>query len=138
MFSANDLIGYYKRVMAANGGQDDTNQFARLFLVPGMNHCGGGPALDQFDTLTAMENWVEKGQAARSYRREWNRLPWPDPPSMSLSTKPLATRAAAALKMQRTSAAKQTERVSSTLRRLRSSLFVPFAKSSIGLGELIK
>ena len=48
--------------MAANGGQEETAKFARLFLIPGMNHCGGGPALDQFDTLTAMENWVEKGQ----------------------------------------------------------------------------
>ena len=62
VFSANDLIGYYQRVMAANGGQEETAKFARLFLIPGMNHCGGGPALDQFDTLTAMENWVEKGQ----------------------------------------------------------------------------
>jgi hypothetical protein len=62
VFSANDLIGYYQRVVVANGGQEETAKFARLFLVPGMNHCGGGPGLDQFDTLTAMENWAEKNQ----------------------------------------------------------------------------
>ena len=34
---------------------------ARLYLVPGMNHCSGGPATDQFDMLTPLVNWVEKG-----------------------------------------------------------------------------
>ena len=32
-------------------------------LVPGMAHCGGGPALDHFDMLSAVVNWVEKGKA---------------------------------------------------------------------------
>jgi len=31
--------------------------------VPGMNHCSGGPSTDQFDMLTPLVNWVEKGQA---------------------------------------------------------------------------
>jgi feruloyl esterase len=34
-----------------------------MFLVPGMAHCGGGPALDRFDMLGAIVNWVEKGAA---------------------------------------------------------------------------
>jgi feruloyl esterase len=34
----------------------------RLFLAPGMHHCGGGPGPNSFDTLTALENWVEHGQ----------------------------------------------------------------------------
>ncbi len=38
------------------------SNFARLYLVPGMNHCSGGPATDQFDMLTPLVNWVEKGQ----------------------------------------------------------------------------
>jgi feruloyl esterase len=33
----------------------------RLFLAPGVLHCGGGPGPDRFDTLTAMERWVEQG-----------------------------------------------------------------------------
>ena len=33
--------------------------YARLFLVPGMNHCAGGPTTERFDVLTALEDWVE-------------------------------------------------------------------------------
>ncbi len=44
---------------AAQGPQD----WARLFLIPGMTHCGGGRATDQFDMLTAIQDWVEKQQA---------------------------------------------------------------------------
>ena len=35
----------------------------RLFMVPGMGHCSGGPGPYQFDTLTALEQWREKGIA---------------------------------------------------------------------------
>ena len=34
---------------------------ARLFMVPGMAHCSGGPGPNSFDTLTALETWVESG-----------------------------------------------------------------------------
>ena len=37
--------------------------WARLFLVPGMTHCGGGQSTDQFDMLTAIQKWVEQGEA---------------------------------------------------------------------------
>lgn len=37
--------------------------FARLYLVPGMNHCGGGPATDQFNLLQPLVDWVEGGRA---------------------------------------------------------------------------
>ena len=40
--------------------------FARLFLVPGMNHCSGGPATDQFDMLAPLVDWVEYGNAPAS------------------------------------------------------------------------
>jgi feruloyl esterase len=63
VFSANDLIGYYDRLVEAQGGLARTQKFARLFLVPGMNHCYGGPALDRFDALTSIVRWVEKGRA---------------------------------------------------------------------------
>jgi feruloyl esterase len=36
---------------------------ARLYLVPGMNHCAGGPATDQFDLLSPLVRWVEQGEA---------------------------------------------------------------------------
>lgn len=63
IFSARDTIDYYERLAARNGGMAATQGFARTFLVPGMNHCSGGPATDSFDSIQAMVDWVEKGQA---------------------------------------------------------------------------
>jgi len=40
-----------------------TQTFARLFMVPGMGHCAGGPGPTSFDALTAVEQWVERGVA---------------------------------------------------------------------------
>jgi hypothetical protein len=62
-FSALDTLDYYKSLGAANGGSDRVAQWSRIFLVPGMAHCGGGPSLDHFDMLSAVLNWVEKGTA---------------------------------------------------------------------------
>ena len=61
IFSSDDTTAWYDNLRAANGG--DASGFARFFRVPGMNHCSGGPAADQFDMLTPLVNWVEKGQA---------------------------------------------------------------------------
>jgi feruloyl esterase len=63
IFSALESIDYYQRLTRNNGGPDATATWARLFLVPGMNHCAGGPATDSFDGLGAIVNWVEKGTA---------------------------------------------------------------------------
>ena len=66
-FSAMDTVQYYDRLVADNGGADEVHHWSRLFLVPGMSHCGGGPAaLDRFDMLTALVDWVEKGTAPDS------------------------------------------------------------------------
>jgi len=62
-FSALDTLGYYKSLAAANGGAGTVAEWSRMFLVPGMGHCGGGPSLDHFDMLTAVVDWVEKGAA---------------------------------------------------------------------------
>lgn len=40
----------------------DASGFARTFVVPGMNHCAGGPATDRFDALAAIVGWVERDQ----------------------------------------------------------------------------
>lgn len=67
-------IDYYQAVVAAQGGMDKTQAFYRLFMVPGMGHCGGGPGPNQFgqtggdsdadhDVVVALEQWVEKGRA---------------------------------------------------------------------------
>jgi len=64
IFSYDDSVTWYKNLAAANGG--DASNFARLYGVPGMNHCSGGPATDQFDMLSALVKWVEQGQAPDS------------------------------------------------------------------------
>lgn len=61
VFSTNDIVGWYEALDAAMGGK--ARKFARLFAVPGMGHCGGGPATSQFDAFGALVEWVEKGQA---------------------------------------------------------------------------
>lgn len=40
-------------------GQARVDSFYRLFMVPGMGHCAGGPGANKFDMLTALEAWVE-------------------------------------------------------------------------------
>jgi hypothetical protein len=66
-FSALDTLDYYERMTKANGGSEQVLQWSRLYLVPGMGHCGGGAeALDQFDALSAMVKWVEQGIAPES------------------------------------------------------------------------
>jgi Tannase and feruloyl esterase len=65
-FSPLDTLGYYKSLATTNGGSDKVAEWSRMFLVPGMAHCGGGPGLDHFDMLTAVVNWVEKSSAPES------------------------------------------------------------------------
>jgi feruloyl esterase len=63
-FSALETVRYYTSLSADPGnGPGPVSNWSRLFLVPGMSHCGGGEALDQFDLLTAIVAWVEQGQA---------------------------------------------------------------------------
>ncbi len=56
VFSPNAIIGWYRELMRQYGRPQ---RFARLFLVPGMNHCFGGPATDEFDPLRAIVRWSE-------------------------------------------------------------------------------
>ena len=61
VFMVTDTTAWYDGLRARNGG--DASNFARVFRIPGMSHCSGGPATDQFDPLTALVGWVEQGQA---------------------------------------------------------------------------
>ncbi|MFZ4285559.1 tannase/feruloyl esterase family alpha/beta hydrolase [Variovorax sp. HJSM1_2] len=61
IFSSDDSTAWYE-VLRGKYSENAAN-FARFYRVPGMNHCSGGPATDQFDMLTPLVNWVEKGQA---------------------------------------------------------------------------
>lgn len=53
-------VSYYEQVVAANPNAQD---FARLFMMPGVAHCGGGVGPDRNDAVTAVIDWVEKGKA---------------------------------------------------------------------------
>jgi len=68
IFSVDDTTTWYNGLRTANRG--DASNFARFYRVPGMSHCGLGPATDQFDMLTSLVNWVEKGQAPDSVRAQ--------------------------------------------------------------------
>jgi feruloyl esterase len=61
--SAYGTIAYYDRMTKAVGGVKEAESFSRLYLVPGMHHCRGGPGPDSFDMLPVLEAWVEKGVA---------------------------------------------------------------------------
>lgn len=57
--SVNDTLRWYNAMSAQMGS--GTQSFARMFVVPGMNHCSGGPATDSFDMLPQLTKWVESG-----------------------------------------------------------------------------
>lgn len=59
-------VAYYQAVQNAMGGAAATSQFARLFMLPGVSHCGGGDGPSSFDALTAITNWVTRNQAPDS------------------------------------------------------------------------
>jgi len=74
-----ETVGYYEKVVAAVTGTEattpgnetpafvdrikDAEDFARLFMVPGMGHCSGGPGPNSFDAFGPLAAWVEHGRA---------------------------------------------------------------------------
>jgi feruloyl esterase len=86
-FSSVDTIGYYARLTTANGGAAAVRNWSRLYLAPGMGHCGGGPAaLDTFDLLGAVVEWVEKGTAPDSVTATGRAFPGRSRPLCSFPT----------------------------------------------------
>ncbi len=56
-------INYYNSVVRVMGGEAETQEFFRLFLLPGVGHCGGGDGPDTVDWLAVIRAWVEDGIA---------------------------------------------------------------------------
>jgi feruloyl esterase len=84
IFSINDTIDWWNAVNKANNGK--AASFVRVYPVPGMAHCAGGPATDQFDMLTALVEWVEQGKSPdRVEAAAGATSPWPK------RTRPLCT-----------------------------------------------
>ena len=55
-------INYYEDVLATMGRKDETDDFLRLFMVPGMKHCNNGAGFHDFDAFSALQAWVEEGE----------------------------------------------------------------------------
>jgi feruloyl esterase len=57
-------VDYYDTLVSrTRGGLGGTQQFARLFMFPGVFHCGGGYTNSSFDLVLPIVQWVERGQA---------------------------------------------------------------------------
>ena len=56
-----DVLSYYGADMSRKKTLSDTQAFFRLFMVPGLGHCRGGPGYNSLDPLSALEAWVEDG-----------------------------------------------------------------------------
>jgi hypothetical protein len=63
LITAHGTIDYYKRVQQYMGGAEKTSQFVRLFMAPGVGHCGGGAGPAPYGVLDALLSWVEDGKA---------------------------------------------------------------------------
>ncbi|MDX2143735.1 MAG: tannase/feruloyl esterase family alpha/beta hydrolase [Rhodospirillaceae bacterium] len=63
LLDAPPLVDYVEKASRIAGGQEQADEFMRLYLIPGMDHCRGGVGVDTVDWITALENWVEKDQA---------------------------------------------------------------------------
>ena len=56
-------VEFYKAVLDESGGLEQTSDWVRLFMAPGMAHCSGGEGPDTFDKIGLIEQWVERGKA---------------------------------------------------------------------------
>ena len=63
LITASGTIDYYNRVVQRTGGAKDTAEFLRLFLAPGVGHCGGGAGPAPTGQMEALVVWVENGKA---------------------------------------------------------------------------
>ncbi|WP_076858390.1 tannase/feruloyl esterase family alpha/beta hydrolase [Bradyrhizobium mercantei] len=83
-FPIGQTAAWVEKINAANGG--DATSFLRFYSVPGMGHCGGGPATSSFDMLTAVQEWVENGKVPEMVLATApSGTPWPG------RTRPLCT-----------------------------------------------
>ena len=57
------MIDYYETAERITGSREETQDFLRLFVIPGMDHCQGGPGAGFIDYLSALDDWVENNKA---------------------------------------------------------------------------
>ena len=80
-------IDYYDRVSRRFGGYEHTQEFARLFMAPGVGHCGGGDGPQPQGLFEAVVDWVEHGKAPEQIlaTKDERRCGDPDAPAVSVS-----------------------------------------------------
>lgn len=66
LISSQGTVDYYKRVQEKMGGASKTTEFARLFMAPGVGHCGGGAGPTPSGQVDALLSWVEDGKAPQT------------------------------------------------------------------------
>jgi feruloyl esterase len=66
LITAEGTVDYYNRVTKQMGGPEKTAEFLRLFLAPGVAHCGGGTGPAPSGQLDALLAWVEEGRAPQT------------------------------------------------------------------------
>jgi feruloyl esterase len=71
LISAYGSINYYERVIDEMGGLRTTQNFIRLFMAPGVNHCAGGTGPNPTGQMEALIDWVENGKAPDTLRAEF-------------------------------------------------------------------
>ena len=81
-FSPQDMVNWYTDMNRAMRGNNKTfkhtRDFARLFLMPGVNHCGGGPGTSTMDAFSPVVDWVENGiEPASIIGTAPANTPWP-------------------------------------------------------------
>ena len=59
-----NTIDFFQKVVASHGGAG-VGTSIQLYMVPGMNHCAGGPGTDNFDRMGAIEEWIKTGSAPK-------------------------------------------------------------------------
>jgi len=75
-FSSKDTLAYYQDLVADNGGEAAVSQWSQFYFVPGMGHCRGGEqALDEFDMISHLVDWVEKEQTPESVVAKGQSMP---------------------------------------------------------------
>lgn len=75
VFSLLDTLQWWERVQARFGLQ--TGDHLKVYPVPGMAHCGGGPAVSDYELLQPMVDWVESGKAPSIVAHAGDQTPWP-------------------------------------------------------------
>lgn len=97
--SPREVIDYYESVERTMGGPEATRNFARLFLLPGVDHAGGSGA-NEIDLLGAIDAWAEQGRPPdkliaahirNAFREQWHGggFQFPNNPSLIQFTRPV-------------------------------------------------